>query len=297
MKQWIVYKHTSIKSGKSYIGMTSKDIMCRWDEHVSEAMRNSTRHFHRAIRLYGADNWSHEILADCIDTIDEAYQLEKYYIKKHDTFENGYNLNEGGEGNPGLRIPAYFEKHTWVHAEHGEEECTGEELMVKFNLPRQTVGNYLRSSDSSKYIKQICGWVIKGRHPLPKVKITKDTSIVVYHDEFGRFEGTVGELSEITGKEIKHLSKLVKGKYNSIAGWRLTPKAAPKATNSKKVYVIDQGKVIKEYESSFAASEALGLRKAQMSEWLCKQPFKIINGKIYCYSTNFDGDSQIGVMR
>ena len=276
--------------------MTSQGIHSRWNSHVSEAANGSERHFHRAIRLYGKDNWIHEILADDIDNLEEAYQLEKYYIKKHNTFENGYNLNEGGEGNPGLRLSVYFKKHIWTHAKYGEKECTSEELMNEFNLPRSIMSSYLQSN-GSKDPKQVNGWVIKERHDLPKQKITKDTTIIVYHDEFGKFEGTIGELAEITGKEIKHLSKLIKGKYKSVAGWRLTEKSIEKVTSNKKVYVVEYGKIIKTYNSSFAASKALGLRKEQMSEWLSKVAFKEINGKIYSYSIELAGDQNIGLPR
>jgi hypothetical protein len=43
------------------------------------------------------DNWIHEVLASGIDTLEEACTLEKYYIKKYYTFENGYNSTLGGE--------------------------------------------------------------------------------------------------------------------------------------------------------------------------------------------------------
>lgn len=98
MKTWLVYKHTSLKSGKSYIGMTRNSIETRWKQHVSAAVNGSTLYFANALRLYWFDNWSHTILVEGIDTIEDASALEKYYIKKYDTSENGYNLTLGGEG-------------------------------------------------------------------------------------------------------------------------------------------------------------------------------------------------------
>jgi group I intron endonuclease len=97
MKQWLIYKHTALKSKKAYIGLTSGGMESRWVRHKSEARNGSDRHFHRAIRLYGEENWQHEVLEDGIDTLEEANALERHYIKKYDTFENGYNLTEGGD--------------------------------------------------------------------------------------------------------------------------------------------------------------------------------------------------------
>lgn len=37
MKQWIIYKHTSMRSGKSYIGVTSRTMEARWKEHCNLA--------------------------------------------------------------------------------------------------------------------------------------------------------------------------------------------------------------------------------------------------------------------
>lgn len=93
----MIYKHTNTTTGKSYIGLTSKSIDARWKEHLTEARGNSDRHFHRAIRLYGETSWAHEVLADNIKSIQEANTLEKKYIAENDTFNNGYNLTDGGD--------------------------------------------------------------------------------------------------------------------------------------------------------------------------------------------------------
>ena len=63
MKQWLIYKHTSIKSGKSYIGLTLKTMEVRWRQHVTSAkLCKDNYHFQRAIVLYGEDNWVHEVV-------------------------------------------------------------------------------------------------------------------------------------------------------------------------------------------------------------------------------------------
>jgi group I intron endonuclease len=79
-------------NGKSYIGMTIRG-MKRINEH-----KNSKSNFtiDRAIQKYGWNNFKLEILEEVNDS-KLLPELEKYYIKKYDTFNDGYNETFGGE--------------------------------------------------------------------------------------------------------------------------------------------------------------------------------------------------------
>lgn len=93
----IIYKYTS-PSGKSYIGQTSIPIMERYSAHCSQARQGSELMFHQAIRKYGEENFTVEILEEDIGDITLADDAEKYWIEYFDTFKNGYNMTEGGHG-------------------------------------------------------------------------------------------------------------------------------------------------------------------------------------------------------
>ena len=97
---YIIYRHTSKTSGKSYIGLTSKSIEERWRGHCRDAMKKQKYYFHRAIAAYGIDDWLHETLMSNISTLDEANKWETHFIKLYRTFEPevGYNLTLGGDG-------------------------------------------------------------------------------------------------------------------------------------------------------------------------------------------------------
>ena len=58
MGDYVVYKHTS-PSGKVYIGITGQDIHRRWRNN-GEGYRGQL--FYNAIKKYGWENISHEIL-------------------------------------------------------------------------------------------------------------------------------------------------------------------------------------------------------------------------------------------
>lgn len=91
-----VYKYIS-PSNKIYIGITSKTLNeraryngCGYDKCTA---------FGRAIKKYGWENFTSEILAQEL-TEDEAKRLEKYYIKLYDSTnpDKGYNITMGGDG-------------------------------------------------------------------------------------------------------------------------------------------------------------------------------------------------------
>lgn len=90
---WVIYKHTNKKTKQVYIGQTKQKPEERWQG--GKGYHKNT-YFRNAIEKYGWDGFTHEIIAENISTQDEANELEKYYIEKYDSFNNGYNLTKGG---------------------------------------------------------------------------------------------------------------------------------------------------------------------------------------------------------
>lgn len=113
--KWIIYSMLSKTSNKQYIGITSRDINTRLTEHRCYAKNNSNHHFHRAIRLYGSIDFSLKILEESKD--EEAYDLEKFYINKHNTFKDGYNMTIGGDRGPRL----YGKMNGMFNKKHSKE--------------------------------------------------------------------------------------------------------------------------------------------------------------------------------
>lgn len=90
---YCVYKHTS-PSGKVYIGITCKNPEYRWN-HGRGYLQN--QHFISAIRKYGWENFSHEILVSGLSK-EEAEAKEIELIARYDSTnrEKGYNHELGG---------------------------------------------------------------------------------------------------------------------------------------------------------------------------------------------------------
>jgi group I intron endonuclease len=88
---YCIYKHTS-PSGKAYIGQTN-NYLRRCSLHKTTTACPALAN---AIKIYGWDNFTHEILHDNL-TLDQANKLEELCILEHNTLApNGYNLRTGG---------------------------------------------------------------------------------------------------------------------------------------------------------------------------------------------------------
>lgn len=86
--------------GKAYVGLTNKTIEDRWIEHCQASDRGVFSKFYNAIRKYGKDNWSHEVLVET--DANNANEAEIKMISEYDTLNNGYNMTSGGDGIKGL---------------------------------------------------------------------------------------------------------------------------------------------------------------------------------------------------
>lgn len=92
-----VYMHVS-PSGKAYVGIASKGMQRRWRSHVTAALRGSGLLFHRAIRKYGADSFTHQVL-ETYETWSEAVAAEcRWIVELNTRAPAGYNATSGGDG-------------------------------------------------------------------------------------------------------------------------------------------------------------------------------------------------------
>ena len=104
-----IYKLTS-PSGKFYIGRTC-DFNARMTQHKSCALtKKSNTSLYKAIRKYGWENFTKEIIAT-VPTEDAAQLLEETLIKQLNSVRMGYNdTYVGGGGNLFQNLPEKLEQ-------------------------------------------------------------------------------------------------------------------------------------------------------------------------------------------
>lgn len=105
MKTYLIYKHTNKINGKCYIGQTCQVPEKRWGKN-GNGYRNKHKKFWNAIKKYGWDNFTHDILYYNLSA-EDANKLERQLIEKYNSIKNGYNISEGGSNNPSHRHAVY----------------------------------------------------------------------------------------------------------------------------------------------------------------------------------------------
>lgn len=87
-----IYCITNIKNGLRYVGQ-SRQIEKRFLDHLRYDIKLNTK-LGKDILEFGKSNFSLTILQEC--SISELDELEKYWIKKLNTYPNEYNMTPGG---------------------------------------------------------------------------------------------------------------------------------------------------------------------------------------------------------
>lgn len=95
MSNFIIYKAENTFTGEVYVGATSKSLIERKNDHLQKSSKGSVGFFHQAIGTYGSDSfvWTE---VDSANSINELADKETEYIYLYDSFQNGYNSDNGG---------------------------------------------------------------------------------------------------------------------------------------------------------------------------------------------------------
>lgn len=94
-----IYKVTNAINGKVYIGFDSNWPNRQKNHKYLSNKRNQK--IYSAIRKYGWDNFIWEVIYQSKDGKHCLNEMESYFIKQFDSYQNGYNSTLGGEGTLG----------------------------------------------------------------------------------------------------------------------------------------------------------------------------------------------------
>ena len=123
----IIYCFTNNINGKKYIGQSISKGNARYNNHKSSYKNPDDCEYesplHRAFRKHGFENFTYEILAQDIESIDLLNQLEIQYIQQYNCqIPNGYNIEPGGKNCAKPKTIEHRKKEVWAQAKLTEEE-------------------------------------------------------------------------------------------------------------------------------------------------------------------------------
>ena len=101
----IIYLISNTENNKLYIGKTIRPLQVRWNEHLKDVYnpQKNNNKLYRAMNKHGIDKFKIELLEDNIPN-ELLGVREQEYIKKFDSYYNGYNSTFGGEGESSVDI-------------------------------------------------------------------------------------------------------------------------------------------------------------------------------------------------
>lgn len=92
-----IYKITNKINSKQYFGQTRQPPNRRWSQHKQAAKNGGKMILYNAIRLYGVENFTFEVICEC-ETLEELNAKEIEYISINNSLSpNGYNAGKGGD--------------------------------------------------------------------------------------------------------------------------------------------------------------------------------------------------------
>lgn len=124
LPKYTIYCHIHIASGRRYVGLTKLTMMKRWNQHLANAKAKrgkGCRHFWNAIRKYGKDAFSHEILEVC-HSLEVANLAEESWIEFFSSRDPlfGFNIKKGGS-----HVPHPDKKNPWDDPEFRVRNAEG----------------------------------------------------------------------------------------------------------------------------------------------------------------------------
>ena len=92
-----IYKFTHTESNRCYIGQTIQDPNHRRLEHIAGSRTSErTYHFHNALRKYGVNAFTFEVLVEAT-SLEELNRLEELYVEQYNSIDNGFNIRQPGD--------------------------------------------------------------------------------------------------------------------------------------------------------------------------------------------------------
>lgn len=179
----LIYKITNKINNKCYIGQTIKSAEHRWKEHQAHAFgthkNDVNKTLYKAIRKYGLENFTFEVLQDNIETYEELDKVEIYWIDFYNSFVKGYNETFGGQKYHKILpneeiIEDYYKTRSArkTALNFGIDHSTVDDILNQNNIPRftfrQAAGQRIKISKKNfekefNSVRDCAEWLVENR--------------------------------------------------------------------------------------------------------------------------------------
>lgn len=134
-----IYKITNQYNQKCYIGQ-SVNIEHRWRQHRRAVNKTESDTYdyplYRAIRKYGIENFSFEIIEEC--SFSEQDEREIYYINHYNSILYGYNISTGGSHGVVYKKLSH-DKILEIHKVLKSTSLSFDEIALMFGVSARTI--------------------------------------------------------------------------------------------------------------------------------------------------------------
>ena len=275
-----IYKIINKSNDKIYIGKTTYTIAYRWNQHISAATSDKEKDdynylLHKAIRKYGADNFTVEVVEEVEDE-SKLSSREMYWISHYNSCileedSNGYNMTYGGEGVSKINKQKIYQ--LW------ENGFGSLEITKQTGHHSTSIKNILETLDG--YSKEI--------------DFARNTGNTVFqYNEKGELIGSYPSISYAArqvGVDPSVISKCCHGHKKSAAGFfwsfKSNEKFEPQKLKTWQTHKVGQyslnNELICKYNSLTEAIRAMGKKQPKYIKECCEGKRKEMYGYIWKY--------------
>lgn len=278
-----IYLWTNVKNNKKYVGQSS-NLHNRYLSFLNFNKPYAGGIINRArLKYNNKEFWSYQVLEYCTeDLLDER---EVYYINLYNSFNDGYNLSEGGNGTRGFK---------WTEEQKDKKRGENHPLYGKpahnKGVPMTEEQKRKLSIQRKEYYETHDGF-FKGKHHNDKTKkklsrLKKKTPIIQYTLDgkyVNEFE-SICEASRITNIDKGSISSCVGRKIYKAEGFIFLKKGeiltkehlsliSKREERSKRsiLQISNKGIIIKEFKNAMEAERETKVSNGSI--------YKCLNGK------------------
>lgn len=199
----IIYKITNLLNGKTYVGQTKRTL----EERMSEHKRKGILPVDYAIKKYGIENFSTEVI-DCAKTQEELDEKEIKWVAFYNCVKpNGYNLTKGSRRTIG-----------YEHTELSKEKMSKAKAEAYLGCGNPFYGKHHSEEQKKKWcemrkgMKHLTEEQVKN---LRKSHFTKSVRCV----ETGEVFDNIKEAAMKYKIVATHITRVCKGKRKTTGGY------------------------------------------------------------------------------